>query len=106
MLGFSRDFLSLFILRIIEGAATGAVFPTAEALLVDSVPSSERGAWMGKYFTTFSLGFVIGPALGGVLFTIGLEVFQLDTLTSFMLPFAFNKKINKHYYKHRYEYIQ
>jgi len=89
MLGFSRDFLSLFILRIIEGAATGAVFPTAEALLVDSVPSSERGAWMGKYFTTFSLGFVIGPALGGVLFTIGLEVFQLDTLTSFMLPFAF-----------------
>lgn len=89
MLGFSRDFLSLFILRIIEGAATGAVFPTAEALLVDSVPSSERGAWMGKYFTTFSLGFVIGPALGGILFTIGLEVFQLDTLTSFMLPFAF-----------------
>ena len=89
MLGFSRDFLSLFVLRIIEGAATGAVFPTAEALLIDSVPSSERGAWMGKYFTTFSLGFVIGPALGGILFTIGLEVFQLDTLTSFMLPFAF-----------------
>lgn len=89
MLGFSRDFLSLFILRIIEGAATGAVFPTAEALLIDSVPSSERGAWMGKYFTTFSLGFVIGPALGGVLFTVGLEVFQLDTLSSFMLPFAF-----------------
>jgi len=89
MLGFSRDFLSLFILRIIEGAATGAVFPTAEALLIDSVPSSERGAWMGKYFTTFSLGFVIGPALGGILFTIGLEVFQFDTLTSFMIPFAF-----------------
>ncbi|MHA1968954.1 MAG: MFS transporter [Candidatus Hodarchaeales archaeon] len=89
LLGFSRDFLSLFLLRIIEGAATGAVFPTAEALLVDSVPSSERGAWMGKYFTTFNLGFVIGPALGGILFTFGLEVLKLDKLTSFMIPFAF-----------------
>jgi MFS family permease len=89
LLGFSRDFISLFILRIIEGAATGAVFPTAEALLVDSVPASERGAWMGKYFTTFSFGFIIGPALGGILFTIGLEVFKLNTLTSFMIPFAF-----------------
>jgi DHA1 family multidrug resistance protein-like MFS transporter len=89
MLGFSRDFWTLFFLRIIEGAATGAVFPTAEALLVDSVPSSERGAWMGKYFTTFNLGFVIGPALGGILFTFGLEVLKLDKLTSFMIPFAF-----------------
>ncbi len=89
MLGFSRDFLTLFLLRIIEGAATGAVFPTAEALLVDSVPSSERGAWLGKYFTTFNLGFVIGPALGGILFTFGLEVLKLDKLTSFMIPFAF-----------------
>lgn len=89
LLGFSRDFNSLFILRIIEGAATGAVFPTAEALLVDSVPVHERGAWMGKYFTTFSFGFIIGPALGGILFTIGLEVFKLSPLTSFMIPFAF-----------------
>lgn len=89
MLGFSRDFLTIFFLRIIEGGATGAVFPTAEALLVDSVPTSERGAWMGKYFTTFNMGFVIGPALGGILFTFGLEVLHLDKLTSFMIPFAF-----------------
>ncbi|MHA2226730.1 MAG: MFS transporter [Candidatus Hodarchaeales archaeon] len=89
LLGFARTFVSLFILRIVEGASTGSVFPTAEALLVDSVPASERGAWLGKYFTTFNLGFVIGPALGGILFTFGQDILFLDTLTAFAVPFIF-----------------
>ena len=89
MLGFARDFLSLFLLRIIEGASAGAVFPTAEALLVDSVPTKDRGAWMGKYFTTFNFGFIIGPALGGILFTFGTDILLLDILTSFTVPFVF-----------------
>ena len=89
LLGFSRDFFSLFILRVIEGAATGAAFPTAEALLVDSVSAEDRGAWMGKYFTTFTFGFIIGPALGGLLFSFGTDILLLDTLTAFIIPFLF-----------------
>ncbi|MFW9905762.1 MAG: MFS transporter [Candidatus Thorarchaeota archaeon] len=88
-LGFARSFIWLFILRIVEGASAGAVFPTAEALLVDSVPTKDRGAWMGKYFTTFNFGFIIGPALGGILFTFGEIVLKLDTLTAFLIPFLF-----------------
>ncbi len=86
-LGFARDFLTLFLLRIIEGAATGAAFPTAEALLVDSVPPKERGAWMGKYFTTFNIGFVIGPGLGGILYIFGKESLGLTPLEAFAFPF-------------------
>ncbi|UCE12484.1 MAG: MFS transporter, partial [Candidatus Heimdallarchaeota archaeon] len=89
LLGFARSFFLLFFLRVVEGAATGAVFPTAEALLVDSVPLKDRGAWMGKYFTTFNFGFIIGPAIGGILFTIGTDLFFLDTLTAFSVPFVF-----------------
>jgi DHA1 family tetracycline resistance protein-like MFS transporter len=89
MLGFARDFSSLFILRIIEGASAGAVFPTAEALLVDSVPADTRGAWLGKYFTTFNLGFILGPAIGGLIFTFGVGILNLDTLVAFTLPFIF-----------------
>lgn len=89
LLGFARSFLTLFLLRIVEGASAGAVFPTAEALLVDSVPMKERGAWMGKYFTTFNFGFIIGPALGGVLFTFGEDILNLDTLSAFTVPFLF-----------------
>ncbi|MHA2095700.1 MAG: MFS transporter, partial [Candidatus Hodarchaeales archaeon] len=47
LLGFARTFEFLLVLRVIEGAAAGAAFPTAEALLVDSVAKEERGAWMG-----------------------------------------------------------
>ncbi len=89
LLGFSRDFASLFFLRIIEGASAGAAFPTAEALLVDSVSIEDRGAWLGKYFTTFTFGFIIGPALGGLLFTFGTDILLLDTLTAFIIPFLF-----------------
>ncbi|MFX0113833.1 MAG: MFS transporter [Candidatus Hodarchaeota archaeon] len=88
LLGFARDFWTLFLLRIIEGAATGAAFPTAEALLVDSVPQRERGGWMGKYFTTFNLGFVIGPGMGGILFVSGRDVLGLSTLDAFAFPFV------------------
>ncbi len=89
MLGFARDFGSLLFLRIIEGASAGAVFPTAEALLVDSVPAETRGAWMGKYFTTFNLGFILGPAIGGLIFTFGVDFLHLETLVAFTLPFIF-----------------
>ncbi len=89
LLGIARSFESLLILRIIEGAAAGTAFPTAEALLVDSVSIEERGAWMGKYFTTFSFGFIIGPALGGLLFTFGKDILNLNILTAFIVPFAF-----------------
>ncbi|MHA1944681.1 MAG: MFS transporter [Candidatus Hodarchaeales archaeon] len=89
MLGFARDFGSLLFLRVIEGASAGAVFPTAEALLVDSVPVETRGAWMGKYFTTFNLGFILGPAIGGLIFTFGVDFLHLETLVAFTLPFVF-----------------
>ncbi|MHA1977013.1 MAG: MFS transporter [Candidatus Hodarchaeales archaeon] len=89
LLGFARTFEFLLVLRVIEGAAAGAAFPTAEALLVDSVAKEERGAWMGKYFTTFSFGFIIGPALGGLLFTLGRDILKLNVLTAFIVPFAF-----------------
>ncbi|MFW9917532.1 MAG: MFS transporter, partial [Candidatus Thorarchaeota archaeon] len=88
LLGFARDFWTLFLLRVIEGAATGAAFPTAEALLVDSVPQKDRGGWMGKYFTTFNLGFVIGPGIGGILFLVGRDVLSLSALDAFAFPFV------------------
>ncbi len=96
-IGFGRDFWTLFLLRLLEGASVGAAFPVSEALLVDSVPSDERGAWMGKYFTTFNLGFVIGPGLGGVMYALGhgtelggfyFKGIGLDAVSAFIIPFG------------------
>ncbi len=52
-------------LRFIEGAATGAITPAANAYVIDSVPARERGAAFGWLGSAFSAGFMLGPAIGG-----------------------------------------
>lgn len=55
------------VLRFIEGAAGGALFPAANAYVIDAVPGKERGAAYGWLGSAFSAGFMMGPAIGGVM---------------------------------------
>jgi MFS family permease len=66
-------------LRFIEGAATGATNPAANAYVIDSVPPRERGAAFGWLGSAFSAGFMVGPAIGG---------FMVDLL-GYASPFLF-----------------
>jgi DHA1 family multidrug resistance protein-like MFS transporter len=54
-------------LRFVEGAASGALIPAANAYVIDVVPSKERGAAFGWIGAANSAGFMMGPAIGGVL---------------------------------------
>ena len=54
-------------LRFIEGAASGAISPAANAYVIDVVPPKERGAAFGWIGSATSAGFMMGPAIGGVL---------------------------------------
>lgn len=54
-------------LRFIEGAAGGAIGPVANAYVMDAVPAKERGAAFGWLGSAFSAGFMMGPALGGLM---------------------------------------
>ena len=56
----------LFIGRVISGI-TGASFTTAGAYIADVTPSEKRAAAYGMLGAAFGLGFVLGPAVGGVL---------------------------------------
>ena len=56
----------LFIGRVISGI-TAASFPTAGAYIADVTPPEKRAASFGLLGAAFGLGFVLGPALGGVL---------------------------------------
>lgn len=61
-------------LRFIEGAAGGAINPAANAYVMDTVPVKERGAAFGWLGSAFSAGFMLGPAVGGIMGdTIGFE---------------------------------
>jgi DHA1 family tetracycline resistance protein-like MFS transporter len=56
----------LFVGRLISGI-TAASITTAGAYIADVTPPDKRAAGFGKIGAAFGIGFIIGPALGGVL---------------------------------------
>jgi DHA1 family tetracycline resistance protein-like MFS transporter len=62
----------LFVGRVISGI-TSASFPTANAYIADVTPAEQRAAKFGMLGAAFGLGFIVGPAVGGVLGGIGLR---------------------------------
>ncbi len=63
----------LFVGRLVSGI-TSASFSTAGAYIADVTPEDERAAKFGMLGAAFGLGFVVGPALGGVLGGISLRL--------------------------------
>lgn len=58
----------LFAARILAGIA-GANIGTAQAVVADITTPEERGKGMGMIGAAFGLGFIFGPAIGGLLGT-------------------------------------
>jgi len=56
----------LFVSRILAGVA-GANIPVAQAFIADSTTDEDRARGMGLIGAAFGLGFVFGPAIGGLL---------------------------------------
>lgn len=63
----------LFVGRIISGI-TSSSFPTASAYVADVTPAEQRAAKFGLLGAAFGLGFIIGPAVGGILGDIDLRL--------------------------------
>ncbi len=72
-LGFATSLAMLFIGRIIAGI-TGGNISTAQAYIADCTSRKDRAKGMGLFGAMFGLGFVFGPALGGVLSRFGVHV--------------------------------
>jgi len=62
----------LFLGRIISGI-TSASYPTGAAYIADVTPEEHRAVKFGLLGSAFGLGFIIGPALGGFLGSMGLR---------------------------------
>lgn len=56
----------IFVARILAGAFA-ATFSTANAYIADISPPEKRAANFGMMGAAFGLGFIIGPAIGGIL---------------------------------------
>jgi MFS transporter, DHA1 family, tetracycline resistance protein len=87
--GFAGSFALLLMSRAVHGACAGTV-ATAQAYVADTTTESERAHGMGIIGAAFGLGFVLGPALGGLLGHSDLRVpaFFAALLTLANLIFA------------------
>lgn len=82
LFGFSLDYLLLanapnitwlFVGRILAGI-TGASFTTAQAYIADVSTAENRAKNFGMVGAAFGLGFIIGPAIGGLLGNIDVHL--------------------------------
>ncbi|HCL83522.1 MAG TPA: tetracycline resistance MFS efflux pump [Chitinophagaceae bacterium] len=71
-LGFAPSFGWLFLGRTISGI-TGASFTTASAYIADISNAETRAKNFGLVGAAFGLGFIIGPAIGGLLTGWGIR---------------------------------
>ena len=70
ILGVANQLWLLFFSRILDGL-TGGNISVAQAYISDITDEKNRARGLGLIGAAFGLGFIIGPALGGILSTIG-----------------------------------
>jgi len=73
ILGLANSLLLLFIGRILDGI-TGGNISTAQAYIADITTRENRAKGMGLIGAAFGLGFIFGPAIGGILSRWGIHV--------------------------------
>jgi len=73
ILGLANTLWLLFVGRILDGI-TGGNISTAQAYIADVTTKEERAKGMGLIGAAFGLGFIFGPASGGILSRWGIHV--------------------------------
>ncbi len=105
ILGLANSLWMLFLGRIIDGISGGNI-PTAQAYIADVTPLEKRSGAMGLIGAAFGLGFVFGPALGGLLghYSIQLPFYVAAALAFvnalaifFFLPESLNEAQRKNH---------
>jgi len=85
--GLIQNWPSLLIVRALNGVATAAVRPAAEASLVDQVPTHRRGEALGFFLTATMIGWFIGPVFGGTIQSLSQTMLGLSLENSFRIPY-------------------
>jgi multidrug resistance protein len=90
--GLARNLVFLFAGRIVAGIA-GAIIPTTNAYIADVTTPENRARGMGLVGAAFGLGFILGPAIGGILAPYGYDKPALlaSAMAGMNLVFAYFK---------------
>ncbi|KAA9026209.1 MFS transporter [Niallia endozanthoxylica] len=100
LMGLSSALWMLFAARVIGGILSAANMPTVMAYVADITSAEDRGKGMGVVGAATGLGFVFGPALGGVFSKMSLSIpFYiagiLSLFTFFLVLFLLKESLPK-----------
>lgn len=104
LFGFASEVWVLFLARFLSGAGAAFIMPPIMAFVADITTFEERGKGMGMIGASMSLGFMIGPGVGGLLGNINLTfpfylagtvAFAAAILSAIYLPNIKNTVTNK-----------
>ncbi len=84
--GLASDFFSLFVLRMLSGVASAAVWPVGQALVVDASSEEKKGRNLGFYMLSMMAGMTTGPFIGYGFFTI-LSGYGFSEILSYRYTF-------------------
>src|SRR5882757_9930655 len=71
MLALAHSIVMLFLARIVDGLSGGNI-STARAYVADITEPKDRARAYGLIGAAFGLGFIMGPALSGILATVSI----------------------------------
>ncbi|MGE7917682.1 MFS transporter [Viridibacillus sp. NPDC093762] len=71
--GLSTELWMLFVCRFLTGVGSAFIVPPIMAYVADITTIDERGKAMGLIGAAISLGFMIGPGIGGFLSNVSLH---------------------------------
>ncbi|HEY8560220.1 MAG TPA: MFS transporter [Pyrinomonadaceae bacterium] len=102
-IGFAGALWMVFVGRIVAGV-TGGNISTAQAYIADVTTKENRAKGMGLFGAMFGLGFVFGPAIGGILTRYGIHIpFLFAAVLSFvnavLVYFFLPESVDKNSYK-------
>ncbi len=109
--GLARNLFFLFAGRMVAGVA-GAIIPTTSAYIADVTTPENRAKGMGLIGAAFGLGFIMGPAIGGLLAPYGYDKPALLAsamaglnlvFAYFKLPESLTEEIRKRAAKRRFD---
>jgi DHA1 family tetracycline resistance protein-like MFS transporter len=58
----------LVLMRALEGGLSAGLFPAAQGIVVDLAPKEQRARWLGIVMGGASVGWIVGPLAGGLLY--------------------------------------
>lgn len=84
---FITHWLHMVTLDFFFGLSSAFVWSPCEACLVDQVDPSKRGEALSLFFTLTNLGWIGGPAIGGIAQHYAFTTLEMSMTDSFRFPY-------------------